>query len=363
MKFFKKIFFVFIIGGCANIVAPTGGNKDVDPPKLLNVSIIEKSKNSHEKIFAFKFNEYIQLNKWEEYFYISPPIKKRAQKKIKGATLFLTIDEEINDATNYYISLNSCIKDNNEGNVLTDLSYQFSKSINSDTLTLSGILQDSYTLNPLKNTWVMLFNEDLNDSLIFKTTPNYITKTDNDGSFLFPNLNKNNYKITAITSFDFIYNEEEKIAFSNNVISAEKDSFISLFAFDPIIKSDGIIQESTTLKSDSSINSEIDTIIQKQEFSYGKLKIIYPNNNNSIFQLLQDEKVILDTFFSKKPYIITNIFPGKYQLKHIADTNQDSVWNTGNWGQRTLPEKVVNYPSEITIRSNWDLELEWIIEE
>ena len=73
--------------------------------------------------------------------------------------------------------------------------------------------------------------------------------------------------------------------------------------------------------------------------------------------------MILDTFFSKKPYIITNIFPGKYQLKHIADTNQDSVWNTGNWGQRTLPEKVVNYPSEITIRSNWDLELEWIIEE
>ena len=48
-----------------------------------------------------------------------------------------------------------------------------------------------------------------------------------------------------------------------------------------------------------------------------------------------------------------------YQLKYILDANSDGKWNTGNWQEKIQAEKVVNYPNEITIRSNWDLELEW----
>ena len=52
-----------------------------------------------------------------------------------------------------------------------------------------------------------------------------------------------------------------------------------------------------------------------------------------------------------------------FNLKYIFDNNQDGIWNTGDWEQKIQAEKVINYPSEITIRSNWDLELEWIIGE
>ena len=86
MKFFKKICLFFLLSSCANIVAPNGGMKDVDPPKLLNVEIRENSQDSHKKIITFNLNEYIQLNNWEEYFYISPPTKKRAQKKNKRSS-------------------------------------------------------------------------------------------------------------------------------------------------------------------------------------------------------------------------------------------------------------------------------------
>ena len=115
------------------------------------------------------------------------------------------------------------------------------------------------------------------------------------------------------------------------------------------------------MTSDLISSNTIDSIIKEKELPAGKLKIICPTNNNSIFQLLQNEKVIIDTCFSEKPYIINEIVPGNYQLKYIADKNQDRIWNTGNWKKRSLPEKVINYPSEIIIRSNWDLELEWII--
>jgi hypothetical protein len=73
--------------------------------------------------------------------------------------------------------------------------------------------------------------------------------------------------------------------------------------------------------------------------------------------------VITKIPFNKKPYLIDEIVPGTYHLRYITDNNRDSIWNTGNWERRIQPEKAVNYYSEITIRSNWDLELEWIIVE
>ena len=66
----------------------------------------------------------------------------------------------------------------NEGNILDTLSYIFTLNDTLDTLTLSGRLEDAYTLNILDNIWVMLFNEDTKDSLIFNSIPDYISKTD-----------------------------------------------------------------------------------------------------------------------------------------------------------------------------------------
>ena len=362
MKLLKKIIFILLISSCANIVSPTGGDKDIDPPKILNIQTIEKSKNMKCEVIKFEFNEHIQVNKWQEYFYISPPIKKRAQKKIKGNVLFLTIEDTLNNNITYNFALNRCIKDNNEGNILDTLNYLFTRKETTDTHNISGSLQDSYTLNALENAWVMLFNENLNDTVIFKNTPNYIAKTNKNGFFNFPNLKTMNYKIVALTGFDFVYNKDEKIAFSNNIINAKTDSFISLFAFDPIIKIDSLTQKSAPLKSDSIITNDTNTIIQEKEFSTGKLKI-NTKNSSCIFQLLQDEKVIIQICFSETPYLIEGIVAGNYNLKYISDNNNDSVWSTGSWERRIQPEKVIDYPSEIKIRSNWDLEVDWVIED
>ena len=113
------------------------------------------------------------------------------------------------------------------------------------------------------------------------------------------------------------------------------------------------------LKSDD-INTAIDSISKKDELSLGSLKVITEELFPCIFQLFQNEELISKFYFNKDPYLIEGIVPGRYQLKYITDSNHDSIWNTGNWEKRLQPEKVLNYPSEILIRSNWDLELEWI---
>ena len=93
------------------------------------------------------------------------------------------------------------------------------------------------------------------------------------------------------------------------------------------------------------------------------MKIITTENSRCIFQLLQNEQVISEFYFNEQPYSLTEIIPGKYQLKFIEDTDQNEKWTTGSWENKTPAERALNYPSEITIRSNWDVELEWIIEE
>ena len=340
------------------MVAPTGGEKDMDAPEILNIiESVGKESGQLDKIY-FLFDEHIALNQWEEHFYISPPIKKRIVKKIAGKSLELHVEDTLMGNTTYLLSLDNCIKDINEGNVVEDLQLLFSTSGNVDSLKLSGKLQDAYTLGVVENAWVMLFEESRNDSIIFKETPNYIAKTDKNGNFHFPNLEANDFKIVALTDFDFIYNKEELIAFSDKLINAETDSFISLMAFDPIVEIDSIIANTLSTLTDS---SKTDSLLV-ESITFGKLEIITATNSPCVFQLLQNEKVIIEFIFAAKPYDLLDITPGKYQLKYIADSNQDGIWNTGDWENKTQPEKVINYPNEITIRSNWDLELEWGLE-
>ena len=125
------------------MVAPTGGDKDISPPQIQSILILDNEKSEYSKTLIFEFDEYIQLNRWDEYFYISPTIKKRAQKIIKGKKLFLTIEDTLNRNTNYYTVLNRCIKDNNEGIILDTVSYNFSINDSYDTLILSGSLLDA----------------------------------------------------------------------------------------------------------------------------------------------------------------------------------------------------------------------------
>ena len=354
-----KIIFLLLLSSCANIVAPTGGDKDITSPTLLQTNSVKNEKKVNEKIISFTFNEFIVLNNWEEKFYISPPINKRIQKNIKGKILTLTIKDTLAINTTYHIALNKCIKDLNEGNVLDTLNYIFSTSKKIDSLTLSGKLQDAYTLESIENAWIMLFEETKNDTIIFKENPNYIAKTNKDGYFNFPNLNSKNYKIVALTGFDFIYNTEEKIAFNNDVINAETDSFISLLAFDPIMKIDSTIVDTLITNTDSTATDSL----LVEEKTFGNLTIITAINNSCIFQLLQNNKLIKEFVFNDHPFHLTDITPGKYQLKYIADSNKDGEWTTGNWENKTQAEQVINYPSEIIIRTNWDLELEWEITE
>ena len=73
MKHALYIWVIFLCS-CANIVAPTGGPKDMNPPQLLEINPVNKIKNFDRRDVTFIFDELIQINDKKNVFF-SPYLK------------------------------------------------------------------------------------------------------------------------------------------------------------------------------------------------------------------------------------------------------------------------------------------------
>ncbi len=81
-----------------------------------------------------------------------------------------------------------------------------------------------------------------------------------------------------------------------------------------------------------------------------------------ILQLLNDKtKVVSEKIVTKSEKITFPLLqPGSYTLKIIADENANGKWDTGNYLKQLQPEKIILHKGAgITIRANWDMEVEW----
>src|SRR5258706_58631 len=75
---FKQVLYCAIlcsIFSCANQVAPTGGDKDVEPPKILKAIPENYSTNIKTHDIVITFDEYVQLKDISTQLIVSPPLK------------------------------------------------------------------------------------------------------------------------------------------------------------------------------------------------------------------------------------------------------------------------------------------------
>ena len=333
---------------CANIVLPTGGEKDITPPKLLKTSINNNSINFQDDVITFIFDENIAANMWGENFCISPLTDEPAKFKIKGRVLSINLKGILKEKTTYNLNLNNCIKDINEGNVLDSLRFSFSTGDSLDSLMLFGTIVDALTLETKSGIRVFLQDTSVVDSLCFLTQPKHVTKTNNNGEFLFTNLNDHNYKIFCVSGSDYSYHENDDIGFYDNLINAQNSKPINLVMYDPLL--------SETEKRDT---VQVDTLQKK--INDTKIRINCNVKENVIIQLYNGKEIEKEIFLNKSPYLIENISPGIYNLKIILDKNKNNIWDKGNFSATILPEKVFIYKEKINLRENWTLELDCIV--
>ena len=346
MKYCIIFVLPFLWTGCANIVPPSGGPTDKETPTLIS-STSSFNENSFEKDILFEFDERIQEYLFAGNFYCSPPLKE-VLHKVNGKEIYITIRDTLSNDLKYIISLNNCIKDITEGNVLEELEYIIPpKDTTLNFYYLNAKIENALTKEDENNHWVLLYNSDVPDSLIFKITPNYVSKTDKNGFANFNNLIKGSYKITSLSGNDYIYHEDDIISFSDELIISGTDTTIDLFTFDLLYKIDSVeIIKDTTITAGGSLTL-------KSDFS-----------GNIIIQLLKGSRVyIQEKFESTTDFTLKNIPTGEYTVRAFWDKNGNSFWDSGSWIEKRQAEKMHYYSEKITVRENWDLELEWFIEE
>jgi hypothetical protein len=100
--------------------------------------------------------------------------------------------------------------------------------------------------------------------------------------------------------------------------------------------------------------------IQKADF-YGNLFVILSGvRTHMLVQLFDKETLVKQTSIDSDGKVEFNyLYPKKYTVKFIYDTNHNDKWDTGNFHEKKQPEKVEFYKEDVNIRSNWDVQISW----
>jgi uncharacterized protein (DUF2141 family) len=174
------------------------------------------------------------------------------------------------------------------------------------------------------------------------------------------------YPISSIdTSLISIYNKDSiEIDFEATILSNPLDVELSFN-----------VEESSNYKIEilpnafediyETKNDSIQKKVNSNQLSdFGNLTVIVETSENSskILQLLNtSDKVIREMNLTDSLANFTYLKSGIYKLRLIYDSNNDGVWTTGNYLEGIQAERIVLFDEKITMRSNWDKEIKWVL--
>ena len=210
---------------------PSGGPKDINPPNVVGEKPANGSTFFNEKSIKITFNEYVTLNNPQENVIFSPPMLERVDYTTQGKSVLIKFNDTLKSNTTYSLFFSDCIQDFHEGNKLSGYNYAFATGDSIDKHKLFGQVLHAETNKPESGVFVMLYEKDV-DSLPLTERPNYLTKTDAQGGFIFHHLKEKSYKIFALKDInsDYLFNlPNELIAFADSTFQAKYYESDSLF--------------------------------------------------------------------------------------------------------------------------------------
>jgi len=227
-----KIFFLFLTVSaiaffrCARPVTPEGGPKDIDPPRVTGCSPANYSPGFAGTTFRVDFNEFINLKNPAAEIFISPPMKKDPDIRLRGKSLILRFADSLAPNTTYSVTFGNSLTDLTEGNVLKGFRYVFSTGTHVDSLSIRGTLLTAFDRQPKKDVLAGLYSDNNDtipfDSLPLRVAPYYITRTDELGKYIFHNLKTGEFRLFALAdqNSDLVFNQPgEKIAFYDSLVT------------------------------------------------------------------------------------------------------------------------------------------------
>lgn len=246
-------------------------------------------------------------------------------------------------------------------------------------------LKHLITYSPGHDTAIFWFDQEGLDSLKFLLQQPGVTDT---VDLLIREFDKNPLKLTPrLREIKF---NEPVLMMSNEPLNSVKHELMLLMAKDTAATDTAIINSPLELElpapsrrkqfnlqvlpgaATSIFGNEVkDTltydfkILDKEEL--GSLLFTVIGDTAKTYVLLiknpQGREVVRDTFKGSTSIDMRHSRPGTYSIQLVVDENGDGRWTTGNYLLQKQPERIITYPEQAEIRANWELELDWVVEE
>lgn len=248
-KRFLILLFAYLWRGCANVVAPTGGEKDNQPPFLVSVSPRDSQTHFYPKTITFTFNEWILINDPQRAILISPPTDAIERIWSANKKLRVRLKSNLQPNTTYTLLVGKGVTDFTEKNPALPYIYRFSTGAHMDTGTIKGTLFHYQGLKPLDDFLILLYPLERFDS---DSLPTSLSRSF-EGHFTVTGLKVQPYFVFAVQDKDgnLRYTPGEWIALPEQKTTTPNDS-ITLYAFlpdekGPLLKQWKIAQDSTSI--------------------------------------------------------------------------------------------------------------------
>ena len=98
---YLQIFTLLFLVSCAQQSSPTGGAKDIEPPKVLESVPPNFSLNYIGNSIELKFDEYVQINNLKEQLLVTPSLKFPLEFQLVGKKLKITFIDSLQPKTTY----------------------------------------------------------------------------------------------------------------------------------------------------------------------------------------------------------------------------------------------------------------------
>jgi hypothetical protein len=219
------IIVVCLAVSCAKVSAPTGGPREYNPPVVVKSIPVAGATNFRGKRIEITFDEYVALDNINEKFMVSPPMKKKPMPYLRGKSLFIDFEEGLKDNTTYTFYFQDAIRDLNEANILDNYQFVFSTGPVLDSLSVTGNVYNSLSLEVPEKALVMMFRN-LTDSVVRKYLPDYISAIDQNGYFRISNVKAGTYRLYALVDDDNSKNynlPDESFAFLDSLLSVSPE--------------------------------------------------------------------------------------------------------------------------------------------
>jgi hypothetical protein len=99
----------------------------------------------------------------------------------------------------------------------------------------------------------------------------------------------------------------------------------------------------------------------KNENEYGSVKIRFNNIDTSkhhILLIYKEGKLFETVKITQPEWIRKLYYTGEFDLKILIDTNNNGIWDTGNYKQKKQPEVIKPLSKKLSVRANWENETE-----